>query len=118
MIDREKEQFIFGTAGHIDHGKTSLVKALTGVDADTLPDEKRRGITIELGFVFLEDEQNDKQVMFIDVPGHEKLVRTMVLSLAAVSPTPSSDSNSSAWVILMASAAVTDSIKPLLTSVL
>jgi len=78
MADREKEQFIFGTAGHIDHGKTSLVKALTGVDADTLPDEKRRGITIELGFVFLEDEQNDKQVMFIDVPGHEKLVRTMV----------------------------------------
>jgi selenocysteine-specific elongation factor len=78
MSAREKEQFIVGTAGHIDHGKTSLVKALTGIDADTLPDEKRRGITIELGFVFLDDDQNDKQVMFIDVPGHEKLVRTMV----------------------------------------
>ncbi len=78
MTTIEKEQFIVGTAGHIDHGKTTLVKALTGIDADTLPDEKRRGITIELGFVFMEDPGNERQVMFIDVPGHEKLVRTMV----------------------------------------
>jgi selenocysteine-specific elongation factor len=72
------EHVIVGTAGHIDHGKTLLVKALTGVDADTLAEEKRRGITIELGFVFLDTPSYAKQIVFIDVPGHEKLVRTMV----------------------------------------
>jgi selenocysteine-specific elongation factor len=74
----EKEHVIVGTAGHIDHGKTLLVKALTGIDADTLAEEKRRGITIELGFVFLETPGYVKQIVFIDVPGHEKLVKTMV----------------------------------------
>lgn len=69
---------IIGTAGHIDHGKTALVKALTGIDADSLAEEKRRGITIELGFVFLESPEAAKQIVFIDVPGHEKLVKTMV----------------------------------------
>ncbi len=72
------EHVIVGTAGHIDHGKTLLVKALTGIDADTLAEEKRRGITIELGFVFMEAAGYDKQIVFIDVPGHEKLVKTMV----------------------------------------
>jgi selenocysteine-specific elongation factor len=74
----ERKQVIIGTAGHIDHGKTSLVKALTGIDADTLPEEKSRGITIELGFVFMETPGFDRQIVFIDVPGHEKLVKTMV----------------------------------------
>lgn len=74
----EIEHVIVGTAGHIDHGKTLLVKALTGIDADTLAEEKRRGITIELGFVFLETPGYGKQIVFIDVPGHEKLVKTMV----------------------------------------
>lgn len=74
----EKDHVIIGTAGHIDHGKTALVKALTGIDADTLAEEKRRGITIELGFVFMQTESPDKQIVFIDVPGHEKLVKTMV----------------------------------------
>ena len=74
----EKEHVIIGTAGHIDHGKTALVKALTGIDADTLDEEKRRGITIELGFVFMPTPSPDKQIVFIDVPGHEKLVKTMV----------------------------------------
>jgi selenocysteine-specific elongation factor len=69
---------IVGTAGHIDHGKTLLVKALTGIDADTLAEEKRRGITIELGFVFLDTPGYEKQIVFIDVPGHEKLIKTMV----------------------------------------
>jgi len=69
---------IIGTAGHIDHGKTALVKALTGIDADTLSEEKRRGITIELGFVFMDTDIDNKQIVFIDVPGHEKLVKTMV----------------------------------------
>lgn len=72
------EHIIVGTAGHIDHGKTLLVNALTGIDADTLKEEKRRGITIELGFVFMKTPGYDKQIVFIDVPGHEKLIKTMV----------------------------------------
>ena len=59
---------IVGTAGHIDHGKTTLVRALTGVDADRLPEEKRRGITIDLGFAEL--DLGDVRVGFVDVPGH------------------------------------------------
>jgi selenocysteine-specific elongation factor len=67
---------IIGTAGHIDHGKTALVRALTGVDADRLPEEKRRGITIDLGFAEL--DLNDVRVGFIDVPGHERFVKNML----------------------------------------
>lgn len=67
---------IVGTAGHIDHGKTALVRALTGVDADRLPEEKRRGITIDLGFAELELE--DVRLGFIDVPGHERFVKNML----------------------------------------
>lgn len=79
----QTRQVIIGTAGHIDHGKTALVKALTGIDADTLAEEKRRGITIELGFVFMAaDQDEDRQIVFIDVPGHERLVRTMVAGAA------------------------------------
>lgn len=68
---------ILGTAGHIDHGKTALVGALTGVDTDRLPEEKARGITIDLGFAELAD-LGDLQVGVVDVPGHEDFVRTMV----------------------------------------
>jgi selenocysteine-specific elongation factor len=68
---------ILGTAGHIDHGKTALVKALTGVDTDRLPEEKARGITIDLGFAELAD-LGDVRVGVVDVPGHEDFVRTMV----------------------------------------
>jgi selenocysteine-specific elongation factor len=68
---------IVGTAGHIDHGKTTLVQALTGVDTDRLPEEKKRGITIELGYASLPVEGGEP-ISFVDVPGHEKLVRTMV----------------------------------------
>jgi selenocysteine-specific elongation factor len=67
---------IVGTAGHIDHGKTSLVRALTGVDADRLPEEKRRGITIDLGFAEL--ELGDLRLGFVDVPGHERFVKNML----------------------------------------
>ncbi|HEY6186930.1 MAG TPA: selenocysteine-specific translation elongation factor [Pyrinomonadaceae bacterium] len=67
---------IVGTAGHIDHGKTSLVRALTGVDADRLPEEKRRGITIDLGFAEL--ELDDIRIGFVDVPGHERFVKNML----------------------------------------
>lgn len=74
---------IIGTAGHIDHGKTALVQALTGVDADRLPEERKRGITIELGYASMTTP--DGQVLsFVDVPGHEKLVRTMVAGAAGI----------------------------------
>lgn len=78
MSSAEVEQVIIGTAGHIDHGKTALVRALTGFDTDTLAEEKRRGITIELGFAFMDISEQGKEVVFIDVPGHEKLIKTMV----------------------------------------
>src|SRR5437764_3363264 len=68
---------IVGTAGHIDHGKTALVRALTGVDADRLPEEKRRGITIDLGFAELKLGE-DVRVGFVDVPGHERFVKNML----------------------------------------
>ncbi|MDT4968637.1 MAG: selenocysteine-specific elongation factor [Acidobacteriota bacterium] len=67
---------IVGTAGHIDHGKTALVRALTGIDADRLPEEKRRGITIDLGFAEL--DLDDVRIGFIDVPGHERFVKNML----------------------------------------
>ena len=67
---------ILGTAGHIDHGKTSLIKALTGTDTDRLPEEKRRGITIELGFAEL--QVGPYRLGIVDVPGHEKFVRQML----------------------------------------
>jgi selenocysteine-specific elongation factor len=74
---------IIGTAGHIDHGKTALVRALTGVDTDRLPEERRRGITIELGFAPLAlDGQGT--VGIVDVPGHEGFVRTMVAGATGV----------------------------------
>ncbi|MDD8025615.1 MAG: selenocysteine-specific translation elongation factor [Acidobacteriota bacterium] len=80
----EKPHLIVGTAGHIDHGKSALVKALTGTDPDTLPEEKERGMTIELGFVFLDQPDYEKQIVFIDVPGHEKFVKTMVAGASNV----------------------------------
>src|SRR5918996_4866358 len=70
------KSIIVGTAGHIDHGKTSLVRALTGVDADRLPEEKRRGITIDLGFAEL--DLGEVRVGFVDVPGHERFVKNML----------------------------------------
>src|SRR5258705_7061365 len=67
---------VLGTAGHIDHGKTSLVRALTGIDTDRLPVEKARGITTELGFARL--DLGDRRIAVVDVPGHERFVKSMV----------------------------------------
>lgn len=67
---------IFGTAGHIDHGKSSLILKLTGTDPDRLKEEKERGITVDLGFAFLTNDQC--HISFVDVPGHEKLVKNMI----------------------------------------
>ncbi len=74
---------VVGTAGHIDHGKTSLVKALTGTDTDRLPEEKARGITIDLGFAFLE-EAGELVIEIVDVPGHERFVRNMLAGAGGI----------------------------------
>jgi selenocysteine-specific elongation factor len=76
-------RLVLGTAGHIDHGKTTLIRALTGVDTDRLPEEKERGITIALGFAPL-DLGGDLRVSVVDVPGHEGLVRTMVAGATGI----------------------------------
>src|SRR5690349_13524437 len=73
---------ILGTAGHIDHGKTSLIKALTGVDTDRLPEEKQRGITIDLGFAEL--ALGDIRLGIVDVPGHERFVRNMLAGATGI----------------------------------
>ena len=78
---------IVGTAGHIDHGKTSLVKALTGIDADRLEEEKRRGITIDIGFAHLELPAPNGETLrlgFVDVPGHERFVRNMLAGTGGI----------------------------------
>ena len=75
-------EVIVGTAGHIDHGKTALIKALTGVDADRLPEEKRRGITVDLGFA--EMSIGDVHFGFVDVPGHERFVKNMLAGAAGI----------------------------------
>ena len=78
---------IVGTAGHIDHGKTSLVKALTGIDADRLEEEKRRGITIDIGFAHLELPAPNGETLrlgFVDVPGHERFVRNMLAGIGGI----------------------------------
>jgi selenocysteine-specific elongation factor len=76
-------KLILGTAGHIDHGKTALVRALTGIDTDRLPEEKRRGITIDLGFANLTLPSGD-EIGIVDVPGHEAFVRNMLAGASGV----------------------------------
>ncbi len=71
---------IVGTAGHIDHGKTSLIRALTGIDTDRLPEEKARGITLDLGFAYVDAGR----LGFVDVPGHERLVHTMIAGASSI----------------------------------
>ncbi|HEX6084374.1 MAG TPA: selenocysteine-specific translation elongation factor [Thermoanaerobaculia bacterium] len=77
-----RKKRVVGTAGHIDHGKTSLVRALTGVDTDRLPEEKRRGITIDLGFASWFTD--DYQIGFVDVPGHERFVKNMLAGVGGI----------------------------------
>jgi selenocysteine-specific elongation factor len=81
--DKPMKQVILGTAGHIDHGKTSLIKALTGIDTDRLKEEKLRGITIELGFAHMEMPGGER-LGIVDVPGHEKFVKHMVAGATGI----------------------------------
>jgi selenocysteine-specific elongation factor len=81
------KSIVVGTAGHIDHGKTALVKALTGIDADRLQEEKRRGITIDLGFAHMELPAANGETLrlgFVDVPGHERFVRNMLAGVGGI----------------------------------
>src|SRR6202158_4451764 len=83
----QMKSVIVGTAGHIDHGKTALVKALTGIDADRLEEEKRRGITIDIGFAHFELPAPDGSKIrlgFVDVPGHERFVRNMLAGVGGI----------------------------------
>src|SRR5918993_5854453 len=82
MIDRVEPLQVVATAGHVDHGKSSLITRLTGIDPDRLAEEKRRGLTIDLGFAWA-TLPSGREVGFVDVPGHERFVRTM---LAGVGP--------------------------------
>ena len=77
-----KKSIIIGTAGHIDHGKTALVKALTGIDTDRLPEEKARGITIDIGFAHTEWDGID--ISYIDVPGHERFIKNMLAGIGGI----------------------------------
>jgi selenocysteine-specific elongation factor len=77
------KQIVLGTAGHIDHGKTSLIKALTNIDTDRLKEEKERGITIDLGFAFL-NLSDDIQLGIVDVPGHERFVKNMLAGVGGI----------------------------------
>ena len=73
------KQIIIGTAGHIDHGKTSIVKSLTGLNTDVQKNEIERGMTIDLGFAFMSND-----ITIIDVPGHEKFIRNMVAGVNSI----------------------------------
>ena len=82
-----KKHFILATAGHVDHGKSALVKALTGTDPDRLPEEKQRQITIDLGFAKLSLAGSDEQrfqIGIVDVPGHEDFVRNMIAGVGSI----------------------------------
>src|SRR5450432_2563174 len=74
---------IIATAGHVDHGKTSLVRALTGVDTDRLPEEKARGLTIDLGFAYV-PLPDGKLLGFVDVPGHQRFIKNMLAGVGNV----------------------------------
>src|SRR5271168_1819239 len=79
----EMKNIIIGTAGHIDHGKTALVRALTGIDTDRLKEEKQRGISIDLGFAHLVVSEN-MRLAFVDVPGHERFIKNMLAGVGGI----------------------------------
>src|SRR5258707_4187203 len=82
MPNVEARSVVIGTAGHIDHGKSTLVQALTGIDPDRLKEEKARGITIDLGFAHC--QIGETRIAFVDVPGHERFVRNMLAGATGI----------------------------------
>ena len=82
MVVNTMKHIVVGTAGHIDHGKSALVEALTGVDPDRLQEERDRGITIDLGFARYQDGETD--LAFVDVPGHDRFVRNMLAGASGI----------------------------------
>jgi selenocysteine-specific elongation factor len=83
MKSVEMKNIIIGSAGHIDHGKTALVRALTGIDTDRLKEEKQRGISIDLGFAHLQISQTVR-LGFVDVPGHERFIKNMLAGVGGI----------------------------------
>src|SRR6204780_1751290 len=83
MRNVEMSNIIIGTAGHIDHGKTALVRALTGIDTDRLKEEKQRGISIDLGFAHLQLSENVR-LGLVDVPGHERFIKNMLAGVSGI----------------------------------
>ena len=77
------KNIIIGTAGHVDHGKTTLIKALSGIDTDRLAEEKKRGITIELGFAHIPNDAG-YNIGVVDVPGHEKFIKHMLAGIGGI----------------------------------
>ncbi|MCI0779368.1 MAG: GTP-binding protein, partial [Chloroflexi bacterium] len=75
--------YVIGTAGHVDHGKSTLVQALTGIDPDRLEEEKRRGMTIDLGFAWL-TLPSGREVSIVDVPGHERFIKNMLAGVGGI----------------------------------
>jgi len=86
MAEEKRVSVIIGTAGHVDHGKTSLIKALTGIDTDRLKEERERGVSIELGFANIVLGEGGEQVRaaIIDVPGHERFIRNMLAGVTGI----------------------------------
>ncbi|MDC3239353.1 GTP-binding protein, partial [Gammaproteobacteria bacterium] len=84
MQVKNRRTLILATAGHVDHGKTSLIRLLTGVETDTLAEEKARGLTIVPGFAYLESDNNDFVLGFVDVPGHHSFVSNMISGVGSV----------------------------------
>ena len=80
---RTVKRIVIGTAGHVDHGKTALVRALTGIDADRLAEEKRRGLTVDLGFAWME-LPGEVHADIVDVPGHEHFVKNMLAGAGGI----------------------------------
>ncbi|MDQ7082056.1 MAG: selenocysteine-specific translation elongation factor [Aquificota bacterium] len=76
---------LFATAGHVDHGKTTLIKKLTGIDTDRLPEEKRRGLSIDMGFAYIDYPESNLRLELIDVPGHERFIKNAIAGLSSVS---------------------------------
>ena len=82
-MDERPQTYVIGTAGHVDHGKSTLVKALTGIDPDRLREEKEREMTIDLGFAWLK-LPSGAQVSVVDVPGHERFIKNMLAGVGGI----------------------------------